>query len=216
MAGVRAHTCVHKENTCHFLEITCEKSYENKSEALGIVSMSTISFGCIWCSCVCLLKREHRVPCCPTQITTDATHSCCKALLTPQIVFDDAFLPNCSLAILPRLTVSDSEWKGENSGTSHLLAILALLSLPKAILAGLWLFNNQLICWVMSLWLLDYCCQTEWFNIKRDSVSQPSYCRHGSTTARHDPEDLTILETQQEDSDESLGSSQYLEVCCLK
>ena len=178
--------------------------------------MSTVASGCVWCSCVCRLKREHRVPCCPTQITVDAAHSCCKALLTPQIVFHDAFLPNWSPATLPRLTVSDSGWKGENSGTSHLLAILALLSLPKALLAGLWLFNNQRICWVMSSWLPDYGCQTEWFNIKRDPASQPSYCRHGATTARHDPEDLTILETQQEGSDESLGSAQYLAVCGLK
>ena len=63
---------------------------------------------------------------------------------------------------------------------------------------------------------MDYCCQTEGFNIKRDSKSQPSYGRHGTTTARCDPEDLMILETQQEDSDESLGSAQYLVVCGLK
>lgn len=45
MAGARAHTCAHKENKHHFLEITREKSYENKSEALGIVSTSTVDSG---------------------------------------------------------------------------------------------------------------------------------------------------------------------------
>lgn len=171
MAGVRAHTCVHKEKTGHFLEITCEKSYENKSEALGIVSMSTIASGCVWCSCVCRRKWEHRVPCCPTQITVDAAHSCCKALLTPQIVFHDAFLPNWSLATLLWLTVSDSEWKGKTLEQIICLQFLLFFPSPKALLAGLWLFNNQRICWVMSSWLPDYGCQTEWFNIKRDSAS---------------------------------------------
>lgn len=88
-----------------------------------------------------------------------------------------------------------------------MLAILALLSLPKALLAALWLFNNQHLCWVMSSSLMDYCCQTEGFDIKRDSTSQRSYCRHGTTTAGHDLEDLMILEPQQEGSDESLGSA---------
>lgn len=68
----------------------------------------------------------------------------------------------------------------------------------------------------MSSPLMDYCCQTEGFNIKRDSTSQPSYCQHGTTTTRHDLEDLMILEPQQEGSDESLGSAQYLVVCGLK
>lgn len=115
MAGARAYTCVHKDNKRPFLEITCEKSYENESETSGVVSMRTIDSGCVWCFCVCRLKWEHgdsllpspnRCGCRPQLLQGIAN-----SLLPRSSPMMPSSLPIWSLATLPWLTVSDSGWK---------------------------------------------------------------------------------------------------------